>query len=308
MGQEINDPSMVVMFIAPMDTPGIKLICRPSYELTAAATGSPWDYPLTSRFDENDAIFVFDNAFIPWENVFIHRDVQRLRDFYPRSGFVNGYTLQGCTRLAVKLDFIVGLLSKAARATGVDSFRGVQAQIGEVIGWRNLFWSLTDAMACNPEPWVEGAVLPNITASTCYRMFMTEAYPAVRSIVEKVIASGLIYLPSNALDFKNPDIDKYLSRYVRGSNNIDYKSRIKTMKMLWDAIGTEFGARHELYEMNYAGSHELVRLFPLHQAQANGTLQDMEALAERCMADYDENGWRNKAYRDGSDVSILGKL
>jgi 4-hydroxyphenylacetate 3-monooxygenase len=308
MGQEINDPSMVVMFIAPMDTPGIKLICRGSYELAAAATGSPWDYPLTSRYDENDAIFVFDNAFIPWENVFIHRDVQRLKDFYPKSGFVNGYTLQGCTRLAVKLDFIAGLLMKAARATGVEAFRGVQAQIGEVIGWRNLFWSLTDAMACNPEPWVNGAVLPNMRASTCYRLFMTEAYPAVRSIVEKVIASGLIYLPSHARDFKNPDIDKYLQRYVRGSNNIDYKARIKTMKLLWDAIGTEFGARHELYEMNYAGSHELVRLFPLHQAQASGALAEMEALADRCMADYDEEGWRNGAYSDGADVSILGKL
>ena len=89
MGQDINDPSMVVMFMAPMDTPGIKLICRPSYELAAAATGSPWDYPLTSRFDENDAIFVMDNAFIPWENVFIHRDIERLKQFYPRSGFVH---------------------------------------------------------------------------------------------------------------------------------------------------------------------------------------------------------------------------
>ena len=191
MGQEIVDPAMVVMFIAPMNTPGIKLISRPSYELAAAATGSPWDYPLTSRFDENDAIFVVDNAFIPWENVIIHRDVERLKQFYPRSGFVNGFTMQGSTRLAVKLDFISGLLDKAARATGVEAFRGVQAQIGEVIGWRNLFWSLSDAMACNPEPWVDGAVLPNMRASTAYRLFMTEAYPAVRSIVEKVIASGL---------------------------------------------------------------------------------------------------------------------
>src|SRR3984957_3601592 len=33
MGQEITDPSMAVMFIAPMNTPGIKLICRPSYEM-----------------------------------------------------------------------------------------------------------------------------------------------------------------------------------------------------------------------------------------------------------------------------------
>ena len=109
------------MFIAPMNTPGIKLICRPSYEMAAAATGSPLDYPLTSRFDENDSIFVFDNAFIPWENVLIHRDVQKLKDFYPKSGFFNGFTMQGCTRLAVKLDFISGLLYKAARATGVES-------------------------------------------------------------------------------------------------------------------------------------------------------------------------------------------
>jgi 4-hydroxyphenylacetate 3-monooxygenase len=308
MGQDINDPSMVVMFMAPMDTPGIKLICRPSYELSAAATGSPWDYPLTSRFDENDAIFVMDNAFIPWENVFIHRDIERLKQFYPRSGFANGLTFQGCTRFAVKLDFIAGLLYKAARASGVEAFRGVQAHIGEVIGWRNLFWALTDAMAGNPDPWVNGAVLPNIRASVAYRIFATEAYPAVRSIVEKVIASGLIYLPSSARDFKNPDIDKYLLRYVRGSNGIDYKERIKIMKLLWDAIGSEFGARHELYELNYAGSHELIRLFGLQQAQITGSLKEMEALVERCMADYDENGWKDPAYHSGEDVSVLGKL
>ncbi len=308
MGQEITDPSMVVMFIAPMNTPGIKLICRPSYEFAAAVAGSPWDYPLTSRFDENDAIFVFDNAFIPWENVLIHRDIDRLKRFYPQSGFFQGFTLQGCTRLAVKLDFIAGLLYKAARATGVEAFRGVQTQIGEVIGWRNLFWSLTDAMAYNPEPWVNGAVLPNSRASSSYRLFMTEAYPAVRAIVEKVIASGLIYLPSNVRDFKNPDIDKYLARYVRGSNGIDYRERIKTMKLLWDAVGTEFGARHELYEMNFSGNHELVRMFPLHQAQSNGVLKDMVELVERCMADYDEDGWRCADYQDGTDISVLGSM
>jgi 4-hydroxyphenylacetate 3-monooxygenase len=308
MGQDINDESMVVMFMAPMDTPGIKLICRASYEMAAAASGSAWDYPLTSRFDENDAIFVFDNALIPWENVFIHRDVERLKAFYPRSGFVNGFTLQGCTRLAVKLDFIGGLLMKAARATGVEAFRGVQAQIGEVIGWRNLFWALSDAMACNPEPWVSGAVLPNMRASVAYRLFATEAYPAVRSIVEKVIASGLIYLPSHARDFKNPEIEKYLQKYVRGSSGIDYKARIKVMKLLWDAIGSEFGARHELYEMNYAGSHELVRLFPLQHAQGSGSLKEMEALVDQCLADYDENGWKDDAYHDGADVSILDRL
>jgi hypothetical protein len=33
----------------------------------------------------------------------------------------------------------------------------------------------------------------------------------------------------------------------------------------------------------------------------------MEMLAERCMADYDEDGWRNAAYHDGSDISLVNK-
>ena len=308
MAAEINDDSMAIMFIADMRSPGIKLICRPSYELQAAATGSPFDYPLSSRFDENDAIFIFDNAFIPWENVFVHRDIEMLKAFYPKSGFVNGYTFQSATRMSVKLDFIIGILSKALKATGTENFRGVQVQLGEVIGWRNLIWSLTDAMAGAPDPWVGGAVLPSMKAATAYRIFSTEAYPQIKAIIEKIVASGLIYLPSSNKDFNNTEIDKYLEKYVRGSNGMGHRERIKIMKLLWDAIGTEFGGRHELYERNYAGNHELIRISALMNAKGNGSLSDMEALAEACMSDYNEDGWMDKRYHNGEDVSVLKNL
>jgi hypothetical protein len=47
MGKQITDRSIVGMFIAPMNTPGIKLICRPSYEFGAAATGAPRRFRLS---------------------------------------------------------------------------------------------------------------------------------------------------------------------------------------------------------------------------------------------------------------------
>src|SRR4029079_8259084 len=69
MGQNaaipLNDTDLAVMFITPLNAPGIKIICRASYEMMAHEMGSPFDYPLSSRFDENDAIFVFDNVLIP---------------------------------------------------------------------------------------------------------------------------------------------------------------------------------------------------------------------------------------------------
>jgi 4-hydroxyphenylacetate 3-monooxygenase len=85
-----------------------------------------FDYPLSSRFDENDAILVFDNVFIPWENVLVHRDVNKFKKSFPRFGFIAAFQFHSRTRLAVKLDFLVGLLVKAVRVTGVDEFRGTQ--------------------------------------------------------------------------------------------------------------------------------------------------------------------------------------
>ena len=302
----LHDTDLAVMFIAPMNAPGVKLLCRASYEMMASVMGSPFDYPLSSRFDENDAIFVFDNVFIPWEDVLLYRDLERLKIFFPQSGFLAGYQFQGCTRLAVKLDFLAGVIVKALHAAGSDEFRGNQAMLGEVIAWRNLFWALTDAMAMNPTPWVNGAVLPNLQSGSSYRVFAGDAYGRVKEIVDKIVASSLIYLPSSTKDFKNPTIDSYLARYVRGSYGIEYKDRIKVMKLLWDAIGTEFGGRHELYERNYAGNHEDVRIQALWNAQGSGTLEQMMALADQCMSEYDENGWTDPAWLDPDDVAYSG--
>ena len=271
MGQNaampISDTDLAIMFITPMNAPGVKLFCRASYEMAASVMGTPFDYPLSSRFDENDAIFVFDNVLVPWENVLIHRDIEKIKTFYPRSGFLAGYQFQGCTRLAVKLDFMVGIIAKALRAAGSDEFRGNQAMLGEVIAWRNLFWALSDAQAMNPMKWVGDTVLPNAQSGSAYRVFAGDAFARIKEIVEKIVASSLIYLPSSAKDFKNPEIDPYLKRYVRGSYGIDYKERIKIMKLLWDAIGTEFGGRHELYERNYAGNHEDIRIHAMLERQ-----------------------------------------
>lgn len=303
-----DNTDMALMFIAGMDVPGVKLICRPSYELTAGAMGSPFDYPLSSRFDENDAILVFDNAFIPWENVLIYRDLERCRSWFPQGGFGRLFPMQACTRFAVKLDFICGLLVKALKCTGTLEFRGVQASVGEIFAWRNMFWSLTEAMVGNADAWHNGSWTPCQAAQHSYRVLSSQAYPAIKKSIEEIVASGLIYLPSGSRDIRNPAIDAYLAKYVRGSGGIDHVERIKILKLLWDAIGSEFGGRHELYEINYAGSHDEVRMQCLRHAQGSGTLGKMTELVDQCLSDYDQDGWRVPHLHNNDDLNVLDRL
>jgi 4-hydroxyphenylacetate 3-monooxygenase len=207
----------------------------------------------------------------------------------------------------VKLDVICGLLLKAVALSGTKDFRGVQVKVVEVIGWRNLFWGLSDAMVRTPVRSPAGEMRPQEEYGMAFRIFATEAYPAVKAIVQKAVGSGLIYLNSNAADFKREELRPLLDKYVRGSGGVPAVDRVKLMKLLWDAVGTEFGGRHELYERNYLGNDEGVRLETLMAAEMTGGADGFRAFADQCMSEYDLDGWTVPGYIDPGDVSVIGR-
>ena len=86
---------------------------------------------------------------------------------------------------------------------------------------------------------------------------------------------------------------------MRGSRDIGHRERIKIIKLLWDAIGTEFAGRHELYERNYSGGWEDIRAQAITGAARGGYLNALEALGARCLSDYDENGWTGDTWTTG---------
>lgn len=291
-----GDQSHALIFLVPMNAPGVKMISRQSYEQIAVDNGTPFDYPLSSRFDENDAVIVLDNVFVPWEDVLAYKNTDVVNSFFVETGFVNRFTFHGCTRLAVKLDFMAGLLLKATESAGSNVFRGVQAHIGEILAWRNTIWALSDAMAMNPQEGPNGLVIPNGNYGVAYRVLGSMIWPKVVETFKTIVAGGLIQLPSSAKDFQNPEIRPYLDKFYRGSGGVDSVERTKLMKMIWDAIGSEFGARHELYEMNYAGNNENIRLEVMKFAENLGDADYYRSFVESAMADYDLDGWTNEIW------------
>ncbi|GGM52956.1 pyoverdin chromophore biosynthetic protein pvcC [Longimycelium tulufanense] len=292
-------------FIVPMGAPGLKIISRPSYEFAASTVSSPFDAPLSSRLDENDGILVFDRVFVPWEDVFCY-DVDKANNFFVGSGFFYRAMLHACVRFAVKMDFLTGLLTKGLETTGTIEYRGVQSRLGEVLSYRNIFWALIDSMVHNPTPWPDGTVAPNGETAMAFRVLATSVFPRIKETFFRDLGSALIYNNSHASDWKIDELRPYLDRYIRG-RDVEAIDRVKLMKLIWDSLGSEFGGRWELYEMNYAGNHEQIRFEALHDQQHTGKLEQYKELVERCMSEYDIDGWTVPDLVNPGEQSIIGR-
>ncbi len=240
-----------ISFSVPIASPGVKVISRVSYEAQAP---SIFDYPLASRFDENDALLVYDNVFVPWDRVFVYQDVNVCTSqWWKTSAFMN-FVHHGATRLWTKLEFLTGLAILIAKANGTYEMPPVKAQIGRLIGWLNVARSLVLAMEseCEPVPGSAGAVEPNREIGVSQLAIGPDLYPKVLSEIKLLAGGSLIQLPT-VRDLLSPDFGPTLRKYIRSPGN-STEQRVKLFKLAWDALGSEFAGRHEQYERFHHGA------------------------------------------------------
>ena len=128
-----GDEAYAIAFALPMSTPGLRFICRDSF----AKPQSTFDYPLSARFDEMDAVVVFDDVVVPWDRVFLDGDIVGYSEVITDTGWRGHIMHQAFTRSYVKLVFAFGLGHVMAQTTGVARFDHVQEKLGQI-------WNMTE--------------------------------------------------------------------------------------------------------------------------------------------------------------------
>src|SRR6185436_18650338 len=123
-----QDGDYALSFAVPMATPGLKFICRDSYSKQRSA----YDYPLSSRFDEMDAVAIFDDVVIPHDRVFLVGDPEGYSEVITDTGWRGHIMHQAFTRAYVKLSFAFGLGHMMANMTGVVRFDHIQEKLGQI--------------------------------------------------------------------------------------------------------------------------------------------------------------------------------
>jgi 4-hydroxyphenylacetate 3-monooxygenase len=233
----------------PMSAKGLRVLSRKSYE---AAAISVFDNPISSRFDENDALIYFDNVRVPWERVFVFRDTDMCRaQFHDTAGHAY-QNYQAQIRLSVKIKFLVGLAHRITEAIGTSAMPPVREQLGYLAAQS----SMVDAMLAGME--AEGTMrgewyVPNKHYMYSAQVLTQDLYPRVVNALRDLSGGALIMLPSSISDFADPELRRIIN-LTQCAAKMAPEEKVKFLKAAWDAIGSEFGSRHTQYEMFYAGA------------------------------------------------------
>src|SRR5580765_8049212 len=136
----------------PMNAKGLRVLSRKSYESSAV---SVYDNPLSSRFDENDAVIYFDDVKVDWDRVFVHRDVDMCRaQFHDTPGHIY-QNYQSQIRLVVKLKFLVGLARRLTETIGTSNMPPVREQLGRLAAQAGMVEAMMHGMEAAGEQYGE---------------------------------------------------------------------------------------------------------------------------------------------------------
>ena len=242
-----------------------------------------FDYPLSSRFDETDSLVVFDDVFVPWEDVFIYKNIDLTAgQFSVTAAHVLGNT-QSHIRSWAKLQFLVGLVKRCMDLSGRSASSDTLAQLGDLATRVSLVEGMILGAEAAAEPDQFGVMRPKGSLLYASQVFQQAMYPALLNQIRGLMGGSVIQLPATVGELRATSSAADIERYVRWPN-ASGRERVKLLKLLWDALGSEFGSRHLQYEMFYAGEPAAIQ----GREFRNFDWAAAEALVDRCLASYDD--------------------
>jgi 4-hydroxyphenylacetate 3-monooxygenase len=265
-----DDAPYAYAFAIPTSTPGLRFLCRETFDLGR----SRFDHPLGSRYDEIDAVVIFDDVLVPYERCFVLANPELCNGIYTETSAAAHMTHQVVTRTAAKTEYMLGLVSLLTESIGIEGFQHVQEKVAEVIIAVEIVRALLRSAEADAAPNRWGTVTPAWAPLNACRNWYPRLSQRFPAILRELGASGLMALPTEADAFGPGRED--VERYLQGAA-IDGVDRVRLFRLAWDTCLSAFAGRQTLYEFFFFGD-------PVRMAGALVAGYDREPYKERVRA------------------------
>lgn len=248
-----GEEDYAICFAVPTNTENLKMIARPAIATEGAL--HKMEGPRTTVRRMGETLTIFDDVFVPWERVFIYKDVKAA------SGvallFALFHRLSAVSYRAALAEILIGLAKLMAEANGIGRASHIAKDITDLVTFAEIqrCCSRMAALECHLDK-KTGIAVPNNIYTNVGKLYSNANYLAIiQSLID--IAGGIAICAPSGDDYDNemlkPYIDKYLSAAVPGSE------RFKLMLIMREIIALMAG-EESVIMVHAEGSMEASRI------------------------------------------------
>jgi 4-hydroxybutyryl-CoA dehydratase/vinylacetyl-CoA-Delta-isomerase len=259
-----------VVCALPVDTPGVTMIygrqandsrrdLKESIDVGNPSFGSVG----------GEATIVFDDVFVPWENVFMDGEYDFTGDLVYRFAAHHRANYGACkTGL---MDVLTGAVSYLSQIQGAAKGSHVRDKITEMIHLSETLYSSSIACSAEGSPTDSGAfMVDTMLANVCKHNVTRFHFEVARLAVD--LAGGFIATLPSEHDLHSEDVGHLVEKYFTGVSGVPVQDRIKIGRL----IEAMTGGTAMVESMHGAGSPQAQRVMILRE----GKLEEKINLAK----------------------------
>jgi 4-hydroxyphenylacetate 3-monooxygenase len=229
-------------FICSMGAPGLKHICRTGF----AGRAPVRDYPLANRCDEVDTLLIFDDVFIPWEDVLFYRHT-RAASFI--RGTLHRYSaFPFVQRILTVADMMIGAALFNVRQTGLDQQQAVREKLAELAIYRETINAHLTASIALAQKSPAGLLMPNQSLLYTGRVQACTRLPAMMHIARELCGGQICVTPDSAA-FDDPETAKWLEKYYSVNESWVAEDRRKLLAFARDLLNSDYAGHRLTFEL-----------------------------------------------------------
>ncbi len=243
-----DEKEYAVAFAIPIDTPGIKQVCRPSFRYD-----DKYHFPTPRpKGGHVEALVIFDNVRVPKERVFMQGETQYAQAL--AYAFTAFHRFTAVTYKIPIIEYMAGLGMLIAEANGIEKASHIRDQFINMIKYTETTKALAKAAISEPENFFDTGyfVANRLTSNMAKLYFASNFHEFIRDLQD--ICGGLLVTQPTYLDWKNEELHPYLERSLGGANGYNAEERMKLMSMAHHILASDFAGWHEVCTIHAEGS------------------------------------------------------
>lgn len=247
-----DDKDYALSFAIPINTPGIIHIVGRQSSDTRKLEGGEIDLG-NARFGGHEALLIFEDVFVPWERVFLCGEYEFAGLLVERFAGYHRQSYGGC-KVGVG-DVLIGATATAADYSGVAQASHVKRKLAEMVHLNETLFACGLACSYMGEATSSGTYLVDLLLANVCKQNVTRFPYEIARLAEDIAGGLMVTMPSEK-DWRNPQLQPYIEKYLQGVAGVPTEDRMRILRLLENMTNGTGAVAYRTESMHGAGSPE----------------------------------------------------